>query len=46
MNLLLTPSDAEEYFLEMNRKDITIVIPFADDIKGMWMVEGNDPAQL
>jgi Ca-activated chloride channel family protein len=46
MEVLLDPDLAARYFLQPSPEDVTVVLPFDDDIDDEWRVEGNDPAEL
>ncbi|MEA2583963.1 MAG: Ca-activated chloride channel [Thermomicrobiales bacterium] len=46
MRLLLDQGAASQHLLQASPEDITVVIPFSDHVLDVWMVKGNDPAQL
>lgn len=46
MAAILDPDQATQYLLQPSAQDITIVIPFDDEVIDRWRVDGNDPADL
>lgn len=46
MRLLLDQSEARQYLLQAGEEDITIVLPFANEVLTAWQVVGYDPDQL
>ena len=46
MRILLTPALAQRYLLQPAPKDVTIVMPYSDDVVAEWKAEGNDPQVL
>ncbi len=46
MSAILDPDQAAQYLLQPSAQDITIVIPFDDEVIDQWRVDGSDPADL
>jgi Ca-activated chloride channel family protein len=46
MRTLLDEKLAERYFLQPTAEDVTVVVPFDDQVMATWVVKGNDPAKL
>jgi Ca-activated chloride channel family protein len=46
MRTLLTPSIASRYLLQPSPDDVTIVLPYSDNVTAEWVAEGNDPKTL
>ncbi|MBC8002406.1 MAG: VWA domain-containing protein [Opitutaceae bacterium] len=46
MRTLLTPAIASRYLLQPSAEDVTIVIPYSEQVAGEWTAEGNDPKVL
>ena len=46
MEILLDPDLAARYMLQPSPRDVTVVLPFDDDIDERWRADGNDPAVL
>jgi len=46
MGLLLDPEQAALNLLQPSARDVTVVIPFNDQIIDIWSIEGNDLAAL
>ena len=46
MNMLLDQNEASTYMLQASPKDVTIVIPFDDQVLDVWKAEGNDATTL
>ena len=46
MRQLLDQQTSAQYLLQASPGDITIVVPFNDQVIDTWTVEGNDPTQL
>ncbi len=46
MNMLLDQNEASKYMLQASGKDVTIVIPFDDEVLDVWKAEGNDATTL
>lgn len=46
MRFILDQDNARRYMLQATPDDITVVIPFSDQILGEWSVKGNDPDRL
>jgi Ca-activated chloride channel family protein len=46
MRLLLDQTEAANYLLQASPDDVTVVIPFDDQIIAEWTARGNDPAVL
>ena len=46
MRVLLNPEEAKRYLLQLSSEDVTVVIPFDDDVIDQWRVDGNNPEHL
>ena len=46
MRTLLTPAIASRYLLQLSPEDVTVVMPYSDNIVAEWVVQGNDPKDL
>ncbi len=46
MGAILDPAQAAQYLLQPSAQDITIVIPFDNEVIDQWRVDGSDPADL
>ncbi len=46
MSMLLDQQKASTYMLQASPKDVTIVIPFDNDVLDVWKAEGNDSTTL
>ena len=46
MRVLLTPSLAARYLLQPSPEDMTIVMPYSNEVVGEWTAAGNDPQIL
>lgn len=46
MRRLLTPAIAARHLLQFSPEDVTVVMPYSDEVVAEWRVEGNDPRQL
>ena len=46
MSLILSQQQARQYLLQANTQDVTIVIPFSDELFDELRAEGNDEATL
>jgi Ca-activated chloride channel family protein len=46
MRQLLDQQSASQYLLQASPGDITVVIPFNDNVIGTWAVSGNNPADF
>lgn len=46
MRTLLTPALASRYLLQPSAEDVTVVMPYSNEVVGEWVAEGNDPAVL
>lgn len=46
MKMILDQKIAKQYFLQSTPEDVTVVIPFSDEIKGVWEVKGNDEKEM
>ena len=46
MSMLLDQTKAKNYMLQASTKDVTIVIPFDNNVLDIWKAEGNDETTL
>lgn len=46
MSMLLDQTKAKNYMLQASTKDVTIVIPFDNNVLNIWKAEGNDETTL
>ena len=46
MSMLLDQQKAKSYMLQASTKDVTIVIPFDNNVLDIWKAEGNDETTL
>ena len=46
MDLLLDQGKAEKYMLQASERDVTIIIPFSNEVMDVWKVEGNNKISL
>ena len=46
MSMLLDQQKAKNYMLQASTKDVTIVIPFDNNVLDIWKAEGNDETTL
>jgi Ca-activated chloride channel family protein len=46
MRTLLTPSMAARYLLQPSPEDVSIVMPYSDEVVATWTAVGNDPKVL
>jgi Ca-activated chloride channel family protein len=46
MRTLLTPAIASRYLLQLSPEDVTVVMPYSDNVVAEWVMQGNDPKDL
>lgn len=46
MGVLLDPVQASRYFLQPASRDVTVVLPFDQNVMAEWRTDGNDPEAL
>jgi Ca-activated chloride channel family protein len=46
MQTLLEPAMAKRNLLQFTPEDVTVVMPYSEQVAAEWVVEGNDPAAL
>jgi Ca-activated chloride channel family protein len=46
MRTLLTPAIASKYLLQPSPEDVSIVMPYSDEVVAEWTAQGNDPKVL
>jgi Ca-activated chloride channel family protein len=46
MQTLLDPAIAKRNLLQLTPDDVTVVMPYSEDVVAEWVVQGNDPRAL